>query len=487
MDQEVRANLGLLLLFQLAIGLALGASGGVYSRWQRNRAQHDGAGTASTVHLFPDLSGWEARVDGSRIRRAVYSLVAWCSRADVPSAFVITLSLRLFCSAIAALETSNVLGPYFLVGELPLRYVEHLSLSPPTLTVGGLMDAFSLPWDKKDTGWYVGIAGYGYVSYGSTAFMPLYPFLIRVIGVLLGGHLFTAALAISTVACFGSMLCLYRLLGRLSSVPGAARWALVVAALLPISFFLMAGYTESLFLWITLAALLAFLDRQWGRLALLGILASLTRNQGLLLSLLLAPMILSILWRWVRAGGRLAGFRATARALAGPALAALAGPLAYLGWVIVVGAGLHQPLPWEPLGTVEGWNLHFTLPGVGIVADLVALAHPATPSGLGLPSVALDAGAAILAGIAIAVSARRLPLALVIYMVASWCLALAKVQVSGQTMSTARYLLPLLPLAVLPAEMLASGRPLLRLAWIAAGGVLLLFFTWYFLLGAWVN
>jgi len=373
-----------------------------------------------------------------------------------------------------------------VVGELPVRYIEHLSLYPPPLTVGGLADYFSVPWSHWDTHWYTGIAVYGYGGYGSTAFMPLYPYMIRWLGMLLGGHYMAAALLISTISCFGVMLCLYRLIEQFSLAP-AARWGLIVAVLLPVSFFLVAGYTEAFFLWVSLGAILAFLNRQWGRMAALAILASLTRNQGILLSILTAPAIIGTLWGWISGRGSIRGWHSVARALYGPMLAALAGPIAYLGWVVLVGFVWRMPFPWEPLGSVNGWNLHFTLPGVGIVADLIALAHPSVPSTMGLPSLALDAGAAILAGIAILVMARRLPLAIVLYAIATWCLALVKVLPSDQTMSTARYLLPILLLAILPGKWLAQGRPLLRLGWIVAGGVLLFFFTWYFVIGAWVD
>ena len=44
------------------------------------------------------------------------------------------------------------------------------------------------PWERWDTVWYLKIAEHGYTDYGSTAFLPLYPLLIRVVGTLLGGH-----------------------------------------------------------------------------------------------------------------------------------------------------------------------------------------------------------------------------------------------------------------------------------------------------------
>jgi hypothetical protein len=100
--------------------------------------------------------------------------------------------------------------------------------------------------------------------------------------------------------------------------------------------------------------------------------------------------------------------------------------------------------------------------------------------------VALDAIAALLAGAAIVAAARRLPLALMLYLVANLCAVVIKVQSTDLTMSTARYLLPLQTLAVLPGEKLANS-PNLRRTWVGVGSGLLMFFVSRFIMWAWVN
>ena len=398
-----------------------------------------------------------------RLQRAL----AWSARADVRAALVATLGLRIACSLIAA-----------------LAWISRPELPHPA---GNLLYYLTIPWLHWDTAWYFEIAQHGYTAYGSTAFLPLYPLLVHLMGVALGGQFLAAALLISTVATFGALLCLYRLAAKLSAVPRAAPWTLAVAVFLPVSFFLVAGYTEALFLWAALGALLAFLDGRWGRLALLAAVATLTRHQGLLLSLLVVPMFASALLACVRQQHNAdASWRAQASSLWKPALAAAAGPAAYLAWLLIVGLALRAPLPWEPLVAANGWDLHTTWPGAGVIADLAALAQRSIPSPLGL-SVLLDAGAAILAGITIVFAARRLPPAILLYLVGCWCLALVKVQTEGLTISAARYLLPALPLAVLPGAWLASGRPAVRLLWLALGSILLSFLTWEFATGGWIN
>jgi hypothetical protein len=486
-DQDISSHTGALLLLQGAIGLALGALGGKYTRWQRIwKKRQQTVHTAASISVRPTPAPSKPALLQSGLRSRWQRVLAWWKRSDVRTALGVTLGLWLGCSVIALFASSIRPGAFFLVGEVPLRSIEHLLGNPPPLTFGGLLDYFSRPWKRWDAGWYTFIAVHGYGYYGTTAFLPAYPYTMRWLAMLLGGHYLAAGLLISIISCFGCLLCLYRLIERFSMVPAAARWALIVAVFLPVSFFLVAVYTESLFLWVSLGAMLAFLNRQWGRMAALTALASLIRNQGLLLSILLVPTLISALWGWLAGTGIISGWHNMARMLYGPLLAALAGPAVYLGWVIVEGFFWHLPLPWVPLGSTNGWNLHFTIPGVGIVANLMALAHPSVPSELGLPALALDTGAALLAVIAILVSIRRLPLAFTLYAIATWCLALAKVQVSDQTMSTSRYLLPMLLLVILPAEWLAQSRPLWRLGWILAGIISLFFFTWYFLIGAWV-
>lgn len=390
----------------------------------------------------------------------------WSARRDVRLALAATLGLRLFCSIIAA--------------------AGYVILTHEKLATSLLGHSFITSWLHWDTAIYLHIATSGYSFYGSTAFMPFYPLFMRLVGTALGGHYLLAALLISTVSTFGALLCLYRLVERFSQVEGAAGWAMLVSVLLPISFFLMAGYTEAIFLWLTFGALLAFLHNQWGRLAILAVLATLTRQQGLLLSFLVLPLFARALKAWWQKGLRLSEWRAIAQAHWKPLLAALAGPAAYLAWLLCIGLGLHAALPWQTLESTQGWGLHFTWPGAGWVADVVATARGTIPIPLGI-SVPLDATAALLVGITLVFALRRFPPGILLYFIANWCLALMKVQADGLTVGTARYLLPLLPLALLPGELLASGPRFLRPAWIAVSSIFLFACTWGFTTGGWIN
>lgn len=476
----------LLLLIQLVIGSSVGALGGQYSRWQRQWTAQQRAG-ATSVPLSPAKQAANHSTSPSALRRPLDLFLAWCSRPDVRLAFGLTLALRIGTLVISVFVSTVPLGPYRLVGELPLQSINHLLAAPPPPTAKGWANFLTGAWDVWDASWLTTIAALGYAGYyGRTAFMPVYPLLVHLVSVPLGGNVIVSALLVSTIACFGALIVLYRLLQRLGVAPDIARWAVIVAAFLPISFFFVAGYTESVFLLVSLGAILASLNRQWGRMALLAVIATLTRTQGLLLSVFVVPLLFDALRDWARARWAIASLGKTIRAAAAPILAALAGPAAYVGWAIALYMA-RLPLPWEPLGSTKGWGLQFTWPGEGILGDLLALGHPGAVTGMGLQSDILDAGAAVLVAVLIVVAARRLPPAFTLYGVLIWCLALIKVLPDGETMSAARYLLPLLPLALLPGAWLARHAPLIRVAWVAVACAPLMFFTWYYIMGAWVN
>jgi hypothetical protein len=148
------------------------------------------------------------------------------------------------------------------------------------------------PWQRWDTLWYVKIARSGYsVEDGSSVFMPLYPLLVRITGWLLGGEYLTASLLISNLCAPVALWLLLGIAGRVGSAPFARR-AILYAVSFPTAFFLLAGYTESLFTMLVLAAFALAYRRMWFGVALVGILVVLTRLTGVLLF----PVFLLMLW-----------------------------------------------------------------------------------------------------------------------------------------------------------------------------------------------
>lgn len=189
-------------------------------------------------------------------------------------------------------------------------------------------------WERFDALWFLRIATGGYVDGdGSAVFFPLFPILIRGLSPILGGHPLAAGFLVSHLATFGSMVALYFLTaGEFDE--RTARRSVLYLALFPTSFFLLAPYSESLFLLLALVSLWAARRRWWWLAGVAGAGASATRNLGILLVIPLAieathqwrerrdtwALVTGLFWSGVAAMGALA-YLAYWQASAGDALA----------------------------------------------------------------------------------------------------------------------------------------------------------------------
>jgi hypothetical protein len=417
-----------------------------------------------------------------------HRLRAWLRRPDVRVALVATLALRVGLSAFAALIAYALHGAYVSTVTEMNHPINRLHVNAFAAPLQGLAGDLIGPWLRWDANNYLNIAAHGYASFGgSTAFWPLYPLLIRLGAFPLGGNLPLSALLIATAASFAMLLQLYRLVERLSGSAEVARYSVVAACLIPIAFFFMAPYTESLFLACSLSAILASLDGRWRWAAVWSVLACLARQQGLLLCLLAVPALWAAL-RQAWAARRtprpaLVTFWARTR---GPLLLALAPIVTYAAWLAAVVFVMQQQTPWQLLTAPHGWDQRFTVPGLGIIVDtgLILLDPGKALVHLDLP---LDAAAGLISAASLIALRRRLPAALLLYLIGCWCVASFKVVPSGWTVSAARYLLALLPLCMLPGTWLARGRPAFRLAFIVAGFVLSCLYVSGFVLWVWIN
>jgi hypothetical protein len=157
---------------------------------------------------------------------------------------------------------------------------------------GGLAGLMLGVWQRFDTLWYLRIATQGYSPEdGSMVYFPLYPLLIRLLGSIFLGNYLLAALFISNLAYIGVLFYLYKLTEIEFNSP-AARRSVIYLAIFPTAFFLLAAYTESLFLLLTLAAFYCAEKQRWWLAGTLGFLSSLTRLQGIALAIPLLYMYL---------------------------------------------------------------------------------------------------------------------------------------------------------------------------------------------------
>ena len=103
----------------------------------------------------------------------------------------------------------------------------------------------------------------------------------------MGGNPALAGVVIANISCLGAFA-LLRVLVEREYGRVVARRALLYLAIFPLSFFLAAAYSESLFLLLSLATFLALSERRWLLVGVLAALTTLTRPVGILL---LVPII----------------------------------------------------------------------------------------------------------------------------------------------------------------------------------------------------
>jgi Gpi18-like mannosyltransferase len=154
-------------------------------------------------------------------------------------------------------------------------------------------------WAKWDSQYYVDIATNGYWfrpgQQSNVAFFPLYPMLMMVASVPLGGNMILTGFLVSNLAFLGGLIFLY-LLTELELDSDSAKRAIVYLAFFPTSFFFSSVYTESLFLCLSIATMYFARKHRWMTATIFGILAAATRNLGILMWAL-------VLWEWLRVQG----------------------------------------------------------------------------------------------------------------------------------------------------------------------------------------
>lgn len=153
---------------------------------------------------------------------------------------------------------------------------------------------------RYDSNHYRNIVNHGYDS-TNAAFFPLYPALVYVIHTTLGLSVDYALFAVSWFFCIAAALVMFywlkyeltRLKSKLSP------WAVMfLISIFPTSFYFMLGYTESLFVFLTIGAIFAYRRKLYWIAGLLTALATATRVQGGVLAILfLADYLISKDWK----------------------------------------------------------------------------------------------------------------------------------------------------------------------------------------------
>ncbi|PIE82210.1 MAG: hypothetical protein CSA11_01270 [Chloroflexi bacterium] len=208
-------------------------------------------------------------------------------------------ALLVFVAARLLLAVWSIIVPALLPAPTTPDPILRPYQGQPHLTEG-VTGLLLEPWQRFDTLHYMRIAEEGYAYEEDSVFPPLYPLASRALGYLFGGGAagnMWAATLISHVAFIGVLIILFMMTDADLGSKSAAR-TLIYLTFFPTGFFLLAPYTESLFIFFALTSIWAARHNgRFGVAGLLGLLASLTRLTGWVLLIPLA-------YEWWRQWGK---------------------------------------------------------------------------------------------------------------------------------------------------------------------------------------
>jgi hypothetical protein len=285
--------------------------------------------------------------------------------------------------------------------------------------------------------------------------MPVYPMLMRYVGLALGGgrdNIYLAGIIVSWVSYFAAIVVLYHL-ARLHLPRPSAERAIVLITVFPFGFFFGVVYTEALFLLLSVTAFYGFATKRWWLGAVAGALVTATRVNGILI----LPALAILAWQQCdRQGPRL--WRA--------ALALAAVPLGLACFSIFTYTLTGSYFEW--MHSITRWNY---VPGGPPWSSLVRvfgglLSSPyrfLTTESMG-PYDLLNGGAALLAIATIPFSWRRFGPAYAVLTVAWLWLPLS----SGSLEGIGRYCAVLFPQFLLLGSIRSSAVYTLTVASFAA-------------------
>jgi len=373
--------------------------------------------------------------------------------------------------------------PQFRTPAEPAAAVGSPYLGEPRIE-GGVAGLLLGPWQRFDTQRYVRIAREGYVAPDDSHYPPLYPLLIRAGSEPFGGGAkarMLAALTVATLASFGLFFLLHGLTAR-EIGRQQALFAVLALALFPTGFFLFAGYSESLFLFLALASFSSARAGKFGSAGILGGLASMTRLTGWCLALPLAWEAY-VRWRQAEDADPAEGTRFDRRALL-RALAFSAIPvIATAGFLVY-----RRSLGFPPLD--ETFRLYWArtpgVPGQDLVTSARSLFFGGAARAEQLQLLWVDFASAVAMLAATPLVFRRLGTSYGLYMAAILFFLLLATSSVLPLYSVARYVLPLFP-AFMLLSLLTKDRRLVRGGLLICSLCLWLVFSALFFARNWVG
>jgi hypothetical protein len=374
----------------------------------------------------------------------------------------------------------------WVIGVKPAPWAQRLPrLAEPFH--GVLAHVFN-PWAVWDGVWFVKIAADGYAANdGSVAFFPLYPLIVRWVGIVFDNNLVIAGIVVSLACYFAAVYFLYRLVATRYSARVAYRTCLYLS-IFPTAFFWQAVYSESMFLMLSVACILWSTEGRWKLAGLAGLAAALTRSAGFLL---IVPMAMCY---YEQRGWKLRRTDSAAASL-------LMIPEGLMVWMAYLSLGFGKPLLFAQVQ--DQWRRYVAVPTFALWKGLEAafqgarqlisgqtsrLYWPASQPGAVVPlAVAnlVNLTSIVIAALAICYGLRRLPLALSAYAIVTIGYPLLFPATSMPLMSMPRFVLAAFPIFMSMA-LFTERRPRAHLIICAASIVLCVVCTSKFAIFSWV-
>lgn len=385
------------------------------------------------------------------------SAISWIVRSGLRYCLAVWLLQRLVVQAVAVVVVAIAGGPAY---------------AP---------DGFFGVLYRWDSGYFACIATYGYLGQpcegGSgierIAFFPLYPMLARAVawvvslGAMGAASIVLALWLVSAVASAVATVGVYRV-AQLELGASAARRATALFLCSPYAVFLVASYSESLYLAAAVWAWYACLRRQYWLTGVLGIVATSTRASGMFLVVALVVLYL--------VGRHRDGEPVRIVQLAAVAASAL-GTLAYWTWLWLATG---DPLAWFHAQS-EAWNRRTRWPWETLLNQGIHVLREPELDWQLQAAFEVVAAAALVVAVVVLVRRRAWAPATLVGTTA------ASLMTSTSYLSLARNTLTLFPLFILLAD-LTRGRHR-RWFWILlwTGSALLLLHTVQLALGNWAD
>jgi Gpi18-like mannosyltransferase len=327
-------------------------------------------------------------------------------------------------------------------------------------------DIFQI-WNKWDTPHYLDIATQGYVNVGESrlliVFFPLYPLLIHTLSWITQSHIISA-LIISNLAYGGCIYFLYRL-SNLDFDTTHSYWVILFLSCFPTAYFLHIGYTESLFLLLTIFSFYMARKEHWLIASLLAALACTTRITGLIL---IPALFIEFLMQF-KAHPIPSNFIKKSIFL-------LIIPLGFLIYL-----GINESVYDNPFHFLiyqkEHWHQNLTWPWIGLIGSFKEIFTHTISRVLtvGLPNFIFSILGFILSCIAL----WKLRLSYGVYAMGLWIMSNS----TGFALSVPRYTLSIFPLFLVLPLLIRS--PLLKILLLALFLLIHSIYAGLFILGMW--